>query len=256
MSITARVAAVGAVAGVLMAAGPVLASLSVGDKRTEQMLCGETSHFRVSDGAGGFVPMVTSSSFESEVTLTYLGKTSKGLQHWGDRAERSSGGGVKNNPLYHGGSPGGSNPLSSSRFIQVRPINDPPVGDSSLALFVVDTSDPASDGLSDVWANTFVRVQFLDEKLVVQASYISEGPLDLVGDERGSALSPGDHYFSHPRGPRPTSARMVAEGPGRGSASLPEIWLDEMTFSTSIIPGPGVGVLAGAGLVMAGRRRR
>jgi hypothetical protein len=245
-----------AVSTVLLAGSVASAAPQLGDTRSDQFLCGQTSHFRVDMGDGTSMPFSVSSAFTLDTTLEYAGGRDKPPKNdvyvWKVKS-RSTMGGVMNNPLYQGSSTGGANPLFDASSIWVNPINDPPLADGNAELLVElpGTGEPEGDR----WSNTRLRVQFLDAKGNVLASYISEGVLDLIGDESGSALLAGDRFFNYPKGPRPARA-MIAESSPRGADAMPSLYLDSIVFSTNLVPTPGAGALIGLAGVAALRRRR
>lgn len=227
--------------------------------RTVQLLCGQTSHFRVGDGSGGLVPFVSTSSFLLDVTFTDAGPAAKpsrkGYQYYKAQSDLASSA-AHNNPLYQGSGTSGENPLIRSRTIIVRPINDPP-SFATESGFYSGWSD--ATGHYDLWDGMPLRVQFFDDAGVVSASFVAEGEIELTGEVPGSNFLPGDQQtFTFKTGTGPLKW-MAPEAIRRDPASppLPELWLEEITFTTTVVPAPGAGVAAALGLLAAcGRRRR
>lgn len=244
-----------AVSMVMLAGSVASAAPQLGDTQSDQFLCGQTSHFRVDMGDGTSVPFSVSSAFTLDTTLEYAGvrgnRPKSDVYVWKVKS-RGLMGGAQSNPLYEEGT-SAANPLFEASSIWVNPINDPPLADGNAELLVElpGTGEPEGDR----WSNTRLRVQFLDAKGNVLASYISEGVLDLIGDESGSALLAGDRFFNYPKGPRPARA-MIAESSPRGADALPSLYLDSIVFSTNLVPTPGAGALIGLAGVAALRRRR
>lgn len=237
-----------------------VASPQIGEKRTVQYLCGQTTHFRMDDGAGGTVPFVSSSSFILDVEFEYGGPVQmgsrKGYEYYKAKSDMASAG-VHNNPLFQDNGNSGENPLFGSPEMSVRPIDNPPVAEGRAPGFYVGWSD--ATGHFDLWDGMDMRVQFFDAAGVLSASYVAEGGLTLVSDRIGSSFAMGEEQtFSFKTGGDVGPLKWMApESIRRGTPpSLPGLWLEEITFTTVVIPTPGAGVLAGAALVMAGRRRR
>jgi hypothetical protein len=238
-----------------------VASPQIGEKRTVQYLCGQTSHFRMDDGAGGTVPFVSSSSFIVDVEFEYGGPVQfgrrKGYEYYKARSDMNAAG-AHNNPLFQGNGNSGENPLFGSPTMVVRPVDNPLIAEGREPGFYVGWSD--ATGHFDLWDGMVMRVQFFDAAGVMSASYVAEDGLTMVSDRIGSSFALGEEQtFSFKTGGAVGPVKWMApESIRRGSTdpALPGLWLEEITFTTVVIPTPGVGVLAGAGLVMAGRRRR
>lgn len=241
-----------------LSAGVASASPQLGDTQDARFLCGQTTHLRMDDGSGGTpIAFSVSSSLTLDTTLEYAGvrggKPSRCDVYVWKLASHSMTGGVSNNPLYEEGGPGATNPLFQANSIRVNPINDPPTADTSLELLVEQPGTGPSEG--DSWSNTRLRVQFLDAKSNVLASYVTDIGIAIWGEESGLALTPGLRTHKYPRSPYPVG-RLVAESTFRNSPPLPTLYLDSLVFTTDLVPTPGAGALIGLAGVAALRRRR
>lgn len=246
---------------VVAAAGSALASPQVGDTFTRQFACSSTSHFLVGDGTGAYTPFSVSNSFLLTVVFTYQGTNTtgqrRGYEYYKAQSHMNSAG-LSTNPLYQGGNPNTNNPLHRSSAVIVRPVNDPPLLDGRAAGLYIPVWSDAS-GHFDLWDGMDLRVRFQDDQGNPMADYVSDGGLTLVGDRTGGGLdSSGSIMFSFKAGRDGPIKWMAPEGLGRlpGDPPLPELWLDEVTFTTELVPAPGASAVLGAGLLLAGRRRR
>jgi hypothetical protein len=241
-----------------LCAGAASASPQIGDTQNAEFLCGQTTHLRMDDGSGATpIAFSVSSAFTLDTTLEYAGvrggKPSRCDVYVWKLASHSTTGGVANNPLYQGGGSAGNNPLFQASGIHITPINDPPTADTSLELLVELPGTGPSEG--DSWSNTRLRVQFLDAKSSVLASYVTDAGIDLYGEESGLALTPGLRTHKSPRAPYPIG-RLVAEAGPRNSPPLPTLYFDSLVFTTDLVPTPGASALIGFAGVAALRRRR
>jgi hypothetical protein len=241
--------------------GSAMASPQVGDTFTRQFACSSTSHFRVSDGAGGYTPFSVSNSFLLTVVFTYQGTNTTGRRRGYDYYQAQSqmnSAGLSTNPLFQGSNSNTDNPLFRSSAVIVRPVNDPPLLNGRAGGLYIPVWSDAS-GHFDLWDGMDLRVRFQDALGNPTAEYVSEGGLTLTGDRTGGGLDPsGSIMFSFKAGGDVPIKWMAPESLGRlpGDPPLPELWLDEVTLTTEVVPTPGATALLGTGLLLAGRRRR
>ncbi len=215
--------------------------------RNGNYICGQTTHFLYDDGSGALQPGTVSSSFTLETTFTPFATTRRGYDAWKAHSDMGSTG-RQNNPFFaHNGLLGD---IVGLAHVIINPIADAPLELADAGLYVGNDAT----GQLDQWDGMRFRVDFLNDALEVTQSYIAEGRITMVGSSSGTAFLPGvtnTYSFSTIGGP----ARPLIQLPGSVGAPA-ALYLQDVTFTTTLVPAPGALALLGVGGLMAASRRR
>lgn len=219
----------------------------IAEGRDGRYVCGHTTHFLFDDGSGTLQPVTVSSSFTLDLAFTRFATARRGYDYYKALSDMNAAG-LQNNPYFQGNANQGEMPALP--HVVVRPIAAAPQQITDAGLYV--GNDAA--GESDQWDGMSFRVDFLNDALEVMQSYVAEGRVTLQSSSSGTAFLPGvtnTYSFSTVGGP----ARPLIALPG--SVGTPAaLYLQDVTFTTTYVPAPGVVALLGVGGVMAARRRR
>ena len=247
----------GAVCWALVAAGVVssaAAAPQVGGTQGGRYVGEQTSRFRVVGGPDGDVLFSVSSAFEVDVSFSRVFTGRRGYQYWQSRSDLAAAG-MHSNPLYQQNGQSGDNPLYRSPTIQVLPINDPPVPVDGAGLYTPDGTDPAA--AFELWEGVAMRVKLFDDAGEVTGSFLAEGGLTLTGGAPGSLFEAGVPstltYQSDPGSLKWMAPEAIRS---RGAMLDAGLYLEEITITATLVPGPGVGALMLAGVWGAAARRR
>ncbi len=215
--------------------------------RNGNYICGQTTHFLYDDGSGALRPGTVTSSFTLESTLTSFATSRRGYDAWKAHSDMNAAS-MQSNPYFADN--GLSGDMVGLANVVINPIADAPQELADAGLYVGNDAT----GQFDLWDGMRFRVDFLNDALEVMQSYIAEGRITMVGSSSGTALLPGvtnTYTFSTIGGP----ARPLIQLPGSVGAPA-ALYLQDVTFTTTLVPAPGALALLGVGGLIATRRRR
>lgn len=235
---------------VLAAISDSVVSTASAQTRVDELLCVQTSNFVYDNGAGVQRPATITSSFPVQTSLSFQGRR-RGYVYYQSGSILTSAG-AQNNPYFNNSGNPGEMPLDGFRFVVVNPIANASPGVDDAGLYVGD----GSAAFPDLWEGMQFRIDFLNDAMQVGLSYVAEGRIILTSSTSGTALLPdvtNTYTFSTLGGPLRLMTPTVFGG---GSPPVGSLYLQDITFTTTIVPAPGTAVLLGLAGLAAARRRR
>lgn len=220
----------------------------IGPPRNERFICGQTSHLFYDNGNGVQQPATVTTSF-SLSTAIQLWASRRGYDYYKAQSDMSQSS-TNTNPYFSNNGLAGD--LPSFRYIVINPIAAAPQSIDDAGLYLGD----GTARLPDLWDGMSLRVDFLNDELQVGLSYVAEGRITLMSSTSGTALHPGvtnTYSFSTLGGPL---RLMTPETRGGSSPPSGSLYLQDISFTTTLVPTPSTAALLGAGAFMASRRRR
>jgi hypothetical protein len=220
----------------------------IGPPRNEQFVGGQTSSFLYDNGTGVQQPATVTTSFTLN-TVIQLWASRRGYEYYRAQSDFSSAN-TQNNPYFNDNVNAGEIP--SFRYIAINPIAAAPQGIDDAGLYVGD----GTAALPDLWDGMSLRVDFLNDAFQIGLSYAAEGRVTLTSSTSGTALQPGvanTFTFSTLGGPLRAMTPVFVGG---GSPPVGSFYLQDISFTTTLVPAPGAAALLGLGGLMATRRRR
>lgn len=243
---TTSLGSVAALAAGLVTAHSAIAQ--IGPPRNELFVGGQTSSFFYDNGTGVQQPGTVTTSFTLN-TVIQLWASRRGYDYYKAQSDFSSAN-TQNNPYFNDNVNAGEIP--NFRYIAINPIAAAPQSIDDAGLYVGD----GTAALPDLWDGMSLRVDFLNDAFQVGLSYAAEGRITLTGSTSGKALQQGvanTYTFSTLGGPL---RAMTPVSSGGGSPPVGSFYLQDISFTTTLVPAPGAAALLGLGGLLATRRRR